>query len=127
MKKSLQYPISSGEHFGVFNAQAASNTIWNNLTSASFTSSSTGVAVPTNQAFSDLTVYNPSTSVAYVKLRAKTADGDSTTSEIPVLAGGVFGTTCLGLKSGNITTISFKKANSGDNLIFLSSFVHIEV
>lgn len=127
MKKSLQYPISSGEHIGVFDAQSTANTIWNNLTSASFTSSSTGLAVPANQAFSDLTVYNSSISVAYVKLRAKTADGDPTTSEIPILAGGVFGTNCLGLKSGNILSISFKKANAGDNLIFLSSFVHVEV
>lgn len=127
MKKSLQYPISSGEHLGVKDATSTANTIWNNLASSDFHSSTTNLNVPSGVAFSDLTVYNSSVNVCYLKLRAKTADADPTSTEIPILAGGVFSMTVQGFKSGNVEVIAFKKGAAGDRVIFIASFNHMEV
>jgi len=127
MKKSLQYPISSGEHLGVKDATSIANTVWNNLAPSDFQSSTTNTNVPSGVAFSDLTVYNSSVNICYLKLRAKTTDGDPTTTEIPVLSGGVFSMNVQGFKSGNVETIAFKKGAVGDKVIFIASFNHVEI
>lgn len=127
MKKSLQYPISSGEHIGAIDTTTTfANTTWNNLTSGDFQSSSADALVPSGQAFSDLTVYNSSLNTAFVKFRAKIANNDPITNEIPILAGGVLSLNLQGFKSGNVITIAFKKGAVADKVIFVASFNHVE-
>lgn len=118
----LQYPVKTGDAIGLHNASATNNTIWNNLSSDDFKSSTTGLAVPADLEFGDLSVYNGSNNNAYLKLRAKTADGDTTDNELVILAGGILGFNCLGFQSGSVETISFKKTAGTDSLIFTSSF-----
>ena len=118
----LQYPVKTGDAIGVYDATSVNNTIWNDLSSDDFKSSTTGLAVATDLEFGELSVYNGSLNTAYIKLRAKTADGDTTDGELIVLAGGILGFNCLGFQSGSVVTISYKKTAGTDSLIFTSSF-----
>jgi hypothetical protein len=122
MKMRLQYPVKTGDHLGLYDATSVNNTNWNDLSSEDFKSSSTGSAVPIDLEFGDLSVYNGSNNVAYIKLRAKNANNDPTTNELIVLAGGILSFNTLGLQSGSVETISFKKTAGTDPLIFTSSF-----
>lgn len=118
----LQYPVKTGDDIGVYDATAINNTNWNDISSDDFKSSTTGNLVTTDLEFGELSVYNGSLNNAYIKLRAKTANGDTTDGELIILAGGILGFNCLGFQSGSITTISFKKTAGTDSLIFTSSF-----
>lgn len=118
----LQYQIQTGEFIACKSTSANSSTDWTNLNSSDFIDSTTGSALEADLAFVDLAIYNPGSSTAYLKLRARTAADDSTADEIFVLAGGAIDIQSAGLKTGPITTISYKKGGSGDNVQLICAF-----
>lgn len=123
----LQYPVKQGDYLGVVNVASVNNTIWNNLSSNDFKSSVSGSAIPSGLEFCDLSVYNSSNNDCYLKLRAKTADGDATTNELVILSGGMLAFNCLGFKEGYVETISYKKTATSDGLLFTCSFSRKDV
>ena len=122
--QQLQAPIkSSGDFVGCLDQTNNNTTSWVNLRSNDFLSSSSGSQIPINLAFSDISIYNGSSNTAYLKLRPKVGDDDTTIGELQIPAGGIFATNILGLKDGDVVTISFKKYASTDQLVFTCSFV----
>jgi hypothetical protein len=118
----LQYQIQTGEHIACKSTSSNASTDWTDLNSSDFIDSTSGAALSADLAFVDIAVYNPGSSTAYLKLRARDGAGDSTTNEIFVLAGGAIDLQCAGLKSGAIVNIAYKKGASGDNLSFICAF-----
>ncbi len=118
----LQYQIQTGEHIACKSTYGNASTDWTDLNSSDFIDSTSGTALSADLAFVDIAVYNPGSSTAYLKLRARDGAGDSTTNEIFVLAGGAIDLQCAGLKSGAIVNIAYKKGASGDNLSFICAF-----
>ena len=106
----LQYQIQTGEHIACKSTSGNASTDWTDLNSSDFIDSTSGAALSADLAFVDIAVYNPGSSTAYLKLRARDGAGDSTTNEIFVLAGGA------------IVNIAYKKGASGDNLSFICAF-----
>lgn len=118
----LQYQIQTGEFIACKSTLSNSSTDWTDLNSSDFIDSTTGSALDADLAFVDVSIYNPGTSTAYIKLRALDAVNDATTNEIFVLAGGAIDIQCGGLKGGAVTTIAYKKGASGDDLKLICAF-----
>ena len=118
----LQYQIQTGEHIACKSTSSNSSTDWTDLNSSDFIDSTSGTSLSADLAFVDIAVYNPGSSNAYLKLRARDGAGDSTTNEIFVLAGGAIDIQCGGLKGGAVTTIAYKKGASGDDLKLICAF-----
>jgi len=118
----LQYQIQTGEHIACKSTSGNASTDWTDLNSSDFIDSTSGTALSADLAFVDIAVYNPGSSTAYLKLRARDGAGDSTTNEIFVLAGGAIDIQCGGLKGGAVTTIAYKKGASGDDLKLICAF-----
>ena len=92
----LQYQIQTGEHIACKSTSGNASTDWTDLNSSDFIDSTSGTALSADLAFVDIAVYNPGSSTAYLKLRARDGAGDSTTNEIFVLAGGAIDLQCAG-------------------------------
>jgi len=123
----LQSPIQTGEFIGALSTSANNTTDWTDIKSENFKDSTTGLVLPADKAFGEVSVYNPGLNDAFIKLRARTAANDATTSELRVLAGGSIALNVLGLKPGSIITISYKKGAAGDDLFFTCSFFRSEI
>jgi hypothetical protein len=78
----LQYQIQTGEFIACKSTASNSSTDWTDLNSSDFIDSTTGSALDADLAFCDISVYNPGSSTAFFKLRARTTSSDSTTNEI---------------------------------------------
>jgi hypothetical protein len=118
----LQYAIGTGEYIACKSTSANASTDWTDLNSSDFIDSKTGSALSADLAFAEVSIYNPGSSTAYLKLRARTGAGDSTANELFVLAGGAIDLQCAGLKDGAVVNIAYKKGASGDNLQFICAF-----
>lgn len=118
----LQYQIQTGEFIACKSTASNASTDWTDLNSSDFIDSTTGSALDADLAFVDVSIYNPGSSTAYIKLRALDAVSDPTTNEIFVLAGGAIDIQCGGLKGGAVTTIAYKKGASGDDLKLICAF-----
>lgn len=123
----LQSPIQTGEFIAALSTSANNTTDWTNLTSADFKNTVNGLSVPAGQAFGEVSVYNPGLNDAFIKLRARTVAGDTTASELRILAGGSLSLNVLGLKAGSVEIISYKKGAAGDDLFFTCSFFRSEI
>jgi len=123
----LQYQIQTGEYIACLSTASNVSTNWTNLASDNFIDTTSGSALAAGLAFGEITVYNPGLADAFIKLRPRTVAGDPTTNELRVLAGGALSFPLLGLKSGSVESISYKKGTAADDLFFTCSFVRSAV
>ncbi len=123
-KFGVQNPISAGQYLATYNATSVANTDWNSLSSNDFYDSVTGAQLDANLKFAFVGVVSSNTSsLSYIKLRAASGAGDSvanTGGVIPILS--AFDVDSQALTDSNVTSIAYKKAASGDNLILYCGF-----
>ena len=123
-KFGVQNPISAGQYLATYNTTSVANTDWNSLSSNDFYDSVTGAQLEANLKFAFVGVVSSNTSsLSYIKLRAASGAGDSvanTGGVIPILS--AFDVDSQALTDSNVTSIAYKKAASGDNLILYCGF-----
>lgn len=123
-KFGVQNPISAGQYLATYNTTSVANTDWNSLSSNDFYDSVTGAQLDANLKFAFVGVVSSNTSsLSYIKLRAASGAGDSvanTGGVIPILS--AFDVDSQALTDSNVTSIAYKKAASGDNLILYCGF-----
>lgn len=116
-------PERTAAYIGAVDTSGNASTDWTDLTSASFTSSITGSAVPANQIFTYVTIHNTSTTAsAFFKMRARDAAGDATSGELEIPANMSISYGMAGLAGGSPATVAYRKAAAGDELVIQAGF-----
>jgi len=123
-KFGVQNPISAGQYLATYNATSVASTDWYSLSSNDFYDSVTGAQLDANLKFAFVGVVSSNTSsLSYIKLRAASGAGDSVANAggvIPILS--AFDVDSQALTDSNVTSIAYKKAATGDNLILYCGF-----
>jgi len=126
-KLKSQYPITTGQFIGSYNASSVNDTDWHDLSSTDFYDTSTGSQFPSTLRFSNIAVYSSNSSLlSYVKFRARVAAGDgvaNTDGVLPVASSFVYDLQTL--EADNPATIAYKKAAGGDTFTIIASFVRV--
>jgi hypothetical protein len=124
-KLSQQAPITTGSFIGSYNASSVNDTDWHDLSSSDFYDTNTGTQLASGLTFSNIAVYsNNSSSLSYVKFRARVGAGDGITNTdgvIPVASSFTYDLHTL--EASNPSTIAYKKANGADTFTIIASFV----
>ena len=123
-KYGVQNPISAGQYVACYNATGTANTNWNSLTSADFYDVVTGTQLADGLQFAFVGVSSSNTSaLSYVKLRAADTATDPILNTSGVIAlQSSYSIDSQALAGSNITSIAFKKAASGDQLLLQCGF-----
>ncbi len=116
-------PVRTAAFIGSTDTSGNASTDWTDLTASSFTDSKTGSAFTASLAFTAVMVHNTSTTAsAFFKLRARTGAGDATSGELEVPANSTVSIDINGLSGGSPTTIAYRKAAAGDELVIICGF-----
>lgn len=120
----VQNPISAGQFIACYNATSTANTDWNSLTSSDFYDPTTGTQLPAGLEFAFVGVSTDNTStLSYFKLRAAGGTGDPILNTSGVIAfQSSYSVDSQALAGSSITSIAFKKAASGDQLLLQCGF-----
>jgi len=124
-KLSQQPPITTGNFIASYNASSVNDTDFHDLSSTDFYDTSTGSQLSSGLKFSNVVVYsNNTSSLSYVKFRARTGAGDGVSNTDGVLPVSQSLTYDLHtLEAANPTTIAYKKAAGSDTFFIIASFV----
>ncbi len=124
-KLKQQAPITTGSFIGSYNASSINDTDWHDLTASDFYDINLGTQLSSDLTFSNIAVYsNNSSSLSYVKFRARVGAGDgvaNTDAVIPVASSFTYDLHTL--EASNPLTIAYKKANGSDTFTIIASFV----
>jgi len=113
-------PVRTAAHVGTIDTSGNASTDWTDLVSSNVTDSKTGSALAAGLIFTSVAVQNRSeTASAFLKLRARVGAGDATSGEFEIPAGSAISIECAGLAGGAPSTIAYRKAAAGDELVFL--------
>jgi len=120
----VTYPIKAGSIRGCIHLSSVANTNWGTLTSADFKDSVSGLSVTAGLKFAWLGVINLSeTTTSFVKYRAASGVGDTTSNEIPVLPYSAH-TDDLATLSLNVTSVAYKKGEAAAEFYIIAGFDH---
>ena len=124
MSNGVTDPISAGQIIATYNATSINNTDWNTLTSNDFYDPVSGNQLDANLKFAFVGIEsNNTSSICYLKLRARTAANDSILNAggvIPVFSS--FNVDSQALSEANITSIAYKKASNSDTVVLYCGF-----
>jgi hypothetical protein len=116
-------PTTEGRFRAVFSAANVNTAGWTDLDSSDFVSVVSGNALASGLTFVSLTAYAASGEVFYLKYRPRTSATDPTDVSdgvIPVVSSWFDNPTIL--YDGPVNTISFKKTNAADDVLFIAGF-----
>ena len=123
-KNQVQNPISAGQIIGAYNASTVADTNWHSLTSSDFYDPSTGLQVSASLKFAYVgAISSNTTTLSYIKLRAAAGAGDGIANSdavIPLLSS--YSVDSQALASSSISSVAYKKADSGDAFILYCGF-----
>lgn len=118
-------PVTAGRAIASYQADNVNDTDWHTLNSSDFYDLVTGNQFAADRPFSFVGIYNGSTSsLAYVKLRARTAANDGKTNTDGVIAiPGRWSLDVAAIDGGsNVTNIAYAKAAGGDSFVIYAGF-----
>lgn len=116
-------PTTEGRFRAVYSAESLNTTDWTDLDSSSFVSLVSGNALDSGLTFVSLTAVASSGSVFYLKYRARDAANDSVDPNdgvLPIISSWFDNPT--NLYDGVVDTVSFKKTNATDDILFIAGF-----
>lgn len=120
MRVNKTPPQQSAGHIGSIDTSTNASTDWTDVVSTDVQDSKTGSAMPAGLQFISVGVRNTSaTGSAYIKLRARGGAADPVAAEIEIPATAAVALPIAATAGDVITTIAYKKAAAGDELIFL--------
>ena len=122
---SVTPPITAGRAIASYQADSVNNTDWHTLNSSDFYDPITGNQFAADRPFSFVGIYNGSTSsLAYVKLRARTAANDGKTNTDGVIAiPSRWSLDVAAIDGGsNVTNIAYAKAAGGNSFVIYAGF-----
>lgn len=116
-------PTTEGRFRAVFSAESLNTTDWTDIDSSNFSSLATGALLDSGLTFVSLTAVAASGVVFYLKYRPRDTASDPTLVSdgvLPVVSSWFDNPT--NLYEGPVNTISFKKTNSTDDILFIAGF-----
>lgn len=116
-------PTTEGRFRAVYNAVANSTTDWIDIDSSDFTSMATGVNLDSGLTLVSITAVSLSGNIFYLKYRPRDSANDSILASdgvLPVFTSWFDNPT--NLYEGPVTTFSFKKTQSTDEVFFIAGF-----
>jgi len=122
---TAQPPITAGRAIASYNASSISSTDWYTLNSSDFYDPTSGTQLAADRPFAFVgVVSSSSTTVSFIKLRARTLASDGKTNADGVV--GVLGTYSVDVQAidggSNVTNIAYAKAAAGDSFIVYAGF-----
>lgn len=120
MRVNKTPPQQSAGYIGSIDTSTNASTDWTDVVSTDVQDSKTGSTMPAGLQFISIGVRNTSTTgSAYLKLRARGGAADPVAAEIEIPATAAISLPIAATAGAVITTIAYKKAAAGDELIFL--------
>ena len=122
---TVQAPITAGRAIASYNASSVNDTDWHTLNSSDFYDPATGTQFAADRPFAFVgIVSSSSTTVSFIKLRARVGAGDGKTNSDGVI--GVLGTYSVDVQAidggGSVTNIAYAKAAGGDSFVVYAGF-----
>ncbi len=116
-------PVRTAAYIASVDTSSNASTDWTDLSSGDFTDSKTGSALAADLLFTAVTVHNSSTTAsAFFKLRARGGAGDTTSGELEIPASSTVSIDIAGLAGSSPSTVAYKKAAAGDELVIICGF-----
>lgn len=120
MRVNKTPPQQSAGYIGSIDTSTNASTDWTDVVSTDVQDSKTGSAMAAGLQFISVGVRNTSaTGSVYIKLRARGGAADPVAAEIEIPATAAVALPIAATAGDVITTIAYKKAAAGDELIFL--------
>lgn len=116
-------PTTEGRFRAVFSAESLNTTDWTDIDSSNFKSLATGASLDSGLTFVSLTAVAASGAVFYLKYRPRDTANDPTgvnDGVLPVISSWFDNPN--NLYEGPVNTISFKKTNPTDDVLFIAGF-----
>ena len=116
-------PVRTAGFTGTLDTSGNASTDWTDVTGTGITNSLTGSAMPAGLVFTSVAVQNTSTTAsAFIKLRARVGAGDTTSGELEIPASSTISIDIAGLAGSSPSTVAYKKAAAGDELVIICGF-----
>tara|TARA_Y100000114_G_C11743332_1_gene320222 strand:+ start:496 stop:882 length:387 start_codon:yes stop_codon:yes gene_type:complete len=119
MSDKSKYNTYTASFIGSIDTSGNASTDWTDIVSTDVKNSMTGTAMSAGLIFTTVSARNTSTTAsAFLKLRARDGAGDTTSAELEIPALGAVAFEFKAVQGTPPSTIAYKKAAAGDQIIF---------